>query len=477
MSILRGISQQVKNISEPQLPAVINLATGIEEELRQGATKPYKNVIDLCWGDLHNGGLKPLTFVRQVLAACFYPQLLESNTLPPDVKQRAEWLLKRCMGGSVGSYTLEAGISDVLVRISEFIRRRDGGVPSRPENILISCGSQWSLTNILKVLVNGEASPPAGVLVPAPGHSVTAWSVTGQGAVVVPYYLCEEEGWALKVEELQRALDSAEGTCSPMALYVINPGNPAGLVQSRESMQEVVRFAAENKLFLLADEVYQEYVHGENSSFVSYKEVLAQMGAPLSDSVQLASFHSVSKGVMGECGLRGGYVELINVDPSVMQYVYTLFSTDSCSAVSGQLALDVMTTPPQPGDPSYPLFKQETQHIRNTLVSNVKTAYKVLGRLPGLSCQPVAGGAFLFPRLDLPPKALQRAQEAGVEPDTFYCMRLLEEAGVLVSPGCDYGQKEGTHHFRLYLLVCSDVFKEFLQRLSRFHTDFMKTFS
>ena len=35
-----------------------------------------------------------------------------------------------------------------------------------------------------------------------------------------------------------------------------------------------------------------------------------------------------------------------------------------------------------------------------------------------------------------------------MQPDTFYCMRLLEEAGVLVSPGYEFGQKEGTHHIR-----------------------------
>ena len=38
------------------------------------------------------------------------------------------------------------------------------------------------------------------------------------------------------------------------------------------------------------------------------------MGAPYSNKLELASFHSVSKGITGECGLRGGYVEYWNVD-------------------------------------------------------------------------------------------------------------------------------------------------------------------
>jgi hypothetical protein len=40
--------------------------------------------------------------VCQVLAACIYPELVESDKLPGDVKQRAQSLLSACDGGSVG---------------------------------------------------------------------------------------------------------------------------------------------------------------------------------------------------------------------------------------------------------------------------------------------------------------------------------------------------------------------------------------
>lgn len=58
-------------------------------------------------------------------------------------------------------------------------------------------------------------------------------SITQLGAVAVPYYLSEDQGWALQVEELQRAHESAKGVCNPVALYVINPGNPAGIYSSQ----------------------------------------------------------------------------------------------------------------------------------------------------------------------------------------------------------------------------------------------------
>lgn len=33
----------------------------------QGVIKPYKEVINVCWGDPHTAGVKPLSFVRQVM--------------------------------------------------------------------------------------------------------------------------------------------------------------------------------------------------------------------------------------------------------------------------------------------------------------------------------------------------------------------------------------------------------------------------
>ncbi|XP_042353112.1 alanine aminotransferase 2-like isoform X2 [Plectropomus leopardus] len=457
--------------------ALARRANQIKEQLRQKVKKPYKDVIDVSWGDPHRAGVKPLSFVRQVLAACLYPQVMSSDKLPVDVKQRAQSLLKECVGGGVGSYTATAGISEIVHRVSEFITRRDGGVPCHPDNIYISPGSQWALQNIFKVLVNGEVSPRTGVLIPVPCYSTTSLSIVGLGAVTVPYHLIEEQGWELQVEELQRALESAKGVCNPVALYVVNPGNPTGLVQSRKSMQEVIRFVSEKRLFLLADEVYQDCVYGEESKFVSYKKVLAEMGPPLSDTVEMASFHSASKGFIGECGLRCGYVELVNLDPAVLKYIYNLFSIDSCAPVLGQFALDLMINPPKPGDPSYPLYSEETQHIRTTLARNVKRVFEVVNSLPGVSCQPVKGGAFAFPRLQLPPKAIQKAKEMEMLPDLFYSLKLLEEAGVLVSPGCEYGQKEGTHHIRFCITTPEDTMEELLRRLTSFHTQFMKDFS
>lgn len=55
----------------------------------------------------------------------------------------------------------------------------------------------------------------------------------------------------------------------------------------------------EEGLFLFADEVYQENVYAKGSKFHSFKKVVRDLGEEYKD-FQMASFHSCSKGYVGE---------------------------------------------------------------------------------------------------------------------------------------------------------------------------------
>ncbi len=68
---------------------------------------------------------------------------------------------------------------------------------------------------------------------------------------------------------------------------------------SLKNIQEIIRFAQKNRLFILADEVYQHNVYGEGLKFHSFKKTAYEMGAPYRD-LEIVSFFSVSKGYMGE---------------------------------------------------------------------------------------------------------------------------------------------------------------------------------
>jgi hypothetical protein len=66
---------------------------------------------------------------------------------------------------------------------------------------------------------------------------------------------------------MQLRFYSARGV-TVRGLAVINPGNPTGQVLSRDEVAGIVKFAAQEKLVLLADEVYQENVYNQVGSML-----------------------------------------------------------------------------------------------------------------------------------------------------------------------------------------------------------------
>jgi aspartate/methionine/tyrosine aminotransferase len=80
-----------------------------------------------------------------------------------------------------------------------------------------------------------------------------------------------------------------------------------------ENIAEIIKFCRRERLVILADEVYQTNIYTD-VPFTSFKKVLSSLKF---EDVELFSFHSVSKGMIGECGRRGGYFECENVDQGV----------------------------------------------------------------------------------------------------------------------------------------------------------------
>lgn len=246
---------------------------------------------------------------------------------------------------------------------------------------------------------------------------------------------------------------------------------------------------------LLADEVYQQNVYTRAHPWRSFKSVAASMGLIdprdtfANRGIQLASFHSsesrscpckhcalclilhrwliifpllllplsaVSKGFTGECGRRGGYVELIGFDKDVRHEFYKLASISLCSNVTGQVAVGLQCAPPRAGDPSYALFTSESQAIMDSLARRAVKLREALTRLPGVSCEAPEGALYVFPRFEIPTRAVEAAAAAGKSPDMFYCLALLDATGIVLVPGSGFGQVSGTHHFRSTILPPED---------------------
>jgi len=457
-------------------PLVIR-ASQIEKELASGVKKPFSEVIKANIGDAHAMGQSPITFIRQVVALVSYPVLLDSPDFPDDCKERARVILGGCKGGSAGAYTDSCGIEVIRRHVAAYIEKRDGGIPSDYSNIILSNGASESIRAVMKLLINkSKDGLNNGVMIPKPQYPLYSASIAEYGLEQLNYYLDEDNGWGLDISELERSVNEARKRCNPRAIVIINPGNPTGQVLSRQNIEDVIKFAHREKLFIFADEVYQENVYAKGSQFHSFKKVLMELGEPYS-GMEMASFLSSSKGYMGECGLRGGYAEVINLDPKVRAVLEKSISAKLCPTVIGQTVMDVIVNPPVPGEPSYDLFMSQKKAVLESLSQRATMVAETFNSIPKMKCNIVQGAMYAFPQIMLPEKAIEKAKSLGQAPDVFYAFQLLEKTGICVVPGSGFGQRPGTYHFRTTILPQPEKLKMMLEKFREFQTDFIREYS
>jgi alanine transaminase len=343
------------------------------------------------------------------------------------------------------------------------------GFPAKAASVYLSGGASSAVNTLLHIICAG---PNTGVLVPIPQYPLYTASLAVLDATCVPYYLNEAAHWGTSLATIKEACEKAKSAGTDVrAIVIINPGNPTGAALSEEDVRSVLTYAAEEKLVVLADEVYQTNIF--TGAFHSFRGELLKLQKEDPNKygqLELASMHSISKGMVGECGHRGGYFELIGFDPEVEAEIYKFVSITLCAPVIGQCLVEMMVNPPQPGDPSYPLYDKEYSAIFNGLKERAYALYEAFKDMEGVECDEPQGSMYLFPTINLPPAAVKAAEEAERTPDEFYCLRMLDATGVCVVPGNGFGQKEGTLHFRTTFLAPGT---EWVGRIKKFHREFM----
>ncbi|EGG06952.1 uncharacterized protein MELLADRAFT_106312 [Melampsora larici-populina 98AG31] len=419
-------------------------------------------------GNPQEMGQEPITFARQIAALAEYPQLSTLVKFPDDVVKRSAELVK-ANGGSIGAYSSPQGISLIREHVAEFLGERDG-VPADPESIYLTAGAAVGIKLMIQLLV---ASKEDGIMIPVPHYPLYSAVLSLQKAREVEYRLSEEKGWHPSLESLGKSIqDSAAAGTRTRAMIVTSPGNPVGNVLGLEAMNEIISFCASHNLVLMADEVYQSNIANPIlKDFISFKRALLNHpDEHIRTRVPLVSFHSISKGQIGECGRRGGFFEIVNFPKDVVKQISKLVAIDD-APVQGQIGVDVLVRPPRPGESSYDLWYQETTRIQQKMNDNAKKLVESFKRLPGISSTEAEGAMYLYPKVELPQRALEAAKKAGKSPDTFYCLELLGKAGICVVPGSGFRQADHSFHFRTTFL--GQHTDEFVRRFTKFHKEFI----
>ena len=205
------------------------------------------------------------------------------------------------------------------------------------------------------------------------------------------------------------------------------------------------------------------------------------MGEPYSNNVELVSMHSTSKGLQGECGLRGGYMETVNLDGFIEEMLYKLKSIELCSNTVGQLATHIMVQPPKAGVESsecVELYNRESDAVFDGLKERARLLEDTFNSMENVSSQQIEGSMYGFPKVEFSDKAMAAAAERGMPVDSLYCLDMVNETGIMTVPGSGFGQVPGTYHFRMTNLVSpTQEMVATLDLLKKFNTSFHDKYS
>ncbi|HPA82569.1 MAG TPA: aminotransferase class I/II-fold pyridoxal phosphate-dependent enzyme [Thermoanaerobaculales bacterium] len=420
---------------------------------------------------------RPLTYLRQILCLIEYPELLENADVtrhfPKDVVERARSILVRHPHGT-GAYSQSAGIPFIRKAVADFVARRDG-IPASPEHVILTDGASKGAQAVLTALLRRRND---GFMIPIPQYPLYSASLELFGGRQIGYLLDDDDHWQLNEAVLEDGLAAARADgINPVGIVVINPGNPTGAVLTVDNIKMIIAFAERHRLAIIADEVYQENVYAPGCRFHSFAKVMHTLGVV---SVPLFSLHSVSKGFLGECGHRGGYLEIRNVSEEVLAQFIKLQSISLCANIPGQIATYLMVSPPQPGERSYDAYVQERDAILDDLKAKAEILGEGINQIPGMSVDIPQGAMYAFVRFRLPEEkgadltrlTPEQLSAYVAKRDTDYCLALLEQTGICVVPGSGFGQKPGTFHFRMTFLPPRDEIEALVEKLGAFHRSY-----
>lgn len=245
------------------------------------------------------------------------------------------------------SYSRSEGSEQYRQKLANYYKKHD--IHVSPEDIIVTTGASEALLFLFSSIMD----PDDEVIISEPFYANYIAFSTASGVKVVPAICKIEDNFALpSVETFEKLI-----TPKTKAILICNPGNPTGSLYSKEEIQQLANLAIKHDLFLVADEVYREFIYdGETHYSIMQVEKLNDHAVVID---------SVSKRY-SMCGARIGC--LISKNKLVMQTVLKFAQARLSPPTYAQIASEAALDTPQ----SY--FDEvihEYVERRNTLISEL----------------------------------------------------------------------------------------------------------
>lgn len=292
------------------------------------------------------------------------------NIGQPDI-QTPEVALKAIQNTDIKvlEYSHSAGFESYRTKLSESYNKI--GLPIKKEDIIITTGGSEALLFALgSTMDSGDE-----IIIPEPFYANYNGFATASGVKVVPVMSGIETGFALPpIADFEKLI-----TPNTKAILICNPGNPTGYLYSQDEINQLAELVKKYDLFLIADEVYREFVYDEEAKHYSVMNI-----SGIEDHAIMID--SVSKRY-SMCGARIGCIVSKNklVMETAMKFAQARLSPPTYEQIASEAALD---TPQSYFDEVIKEYKDR----RDTLITE-------MNKIPGVKIATPKGAFYCIAQL------------------------------------------------------------------------------
>ena len=324
-------------------------------------------------------------------------------------------------------YTQSEGLPELLDAIAQ--KENSKGLSIGPENILVTNGVSEGLDMVISSIVEEGDE----VLLPGPYYPPYASYVRLHGGKPIEFAV-DLKNSTPDIDDIKAKISS-----KTVAICLISPNNPTGLVFDEKSLKQIVDIANEHNFYLICDEIYDKIIFDQE--FTGIGKVAGD--SPVIILNGFSKVHLMS-------GWRIGYIAFNN-SPQLTPIRENLPKLARVR-ISTNLPVQYAALESLRGSQDY---------ITN-FVSELKTrrdyVVKRLNAMNNISCYNPQGAFYAFPKIE----------NSKFGSDKEFVLELLKQKGVLTVHGSGFGAQYGSGHFRVVYLPNIEILESAMNKIEDF---------
>lgn len=270
---------------------------------------------------------------------------------------------------SVLAYSRSEGSEEYRTKLSQYYKKHNINVGF--DDIIVTTGGSEALLFTL----GSVADAGDEIIIPEPFYANYNGFAAASGVSIIPVVSSIDNAFALPaIDEFEELI-----TSRTKAILICNPGNPTGYLYSKEEIEKLKKLVLKYDLFLIADEVYREFVYDG----VTHHSVMSESGL----DTHAIMIDSVSKRY-SMCGARIGCVVSKNKAfmATVLKFAQARLSPPTYAQIASEAALETPQSYFDEVNQEYTarrnILIKELQKIEGVKVSSPQGAFYCVAELP-----------------------------------------------------------------------------------------------